>query len=46
MKDISEEDCRRIQQWMNHYSTKMLGYETPIASLNDVSIKKDKLEHR
>ncbi|SEQ50425.1 hypothetical protein SAMN04488558_1151, partial [Ignavigranum ruoffiae] len=29
MKDVTEADCRRIQQWMNHYSRKVLDYETP-----------------
>lgn len=29
MKEITEEDCRGIQQWMNHYSCKILGYKTP-----------------
>ena len=29
MKEMTQEDCRRIQQWMNHYSRKILGNETP-----------------
>ncbi|SEQ58360.1 hypothetical protein SAMN04488558_1269, partial [Ignavigranum ruoffiae] len=29
MKDVTEADCRRIQQWMNHYSRKVLDYQTP-----------------
>lgn len=27
--DISEKQCLRIQQWMNDYPRKILGYETP-----------------
>ena len=29
MKDVTEADCRRIQQWMNHYSRKVLDYQIP-----------------
>ena len=29
IKGITEEDCRRIQQWMNNYARKILDYETP-----------------
>lgn len=28
MREMTQEDCRRIQQWMNHYSRKILDYET------------------
>ena len=29
MKDITEADCLRIQQWMNNYPRNILDYETP-----------------
>ena len=29
ISDVSEEQCLRIQQWMNNYPRKILGYQTP-----------------
>ena len=45
MKDKTEADCLRIQQWMNNYPRKILGFETPIKFLSAVYIKQDNLKH-
>ena len=29
LRDITEEQCLRIQQWMNAYPRRILGYDTP-----------------